>query len=170
MASKNNPPGTDGVLAEFKKCGITHVVWLPDGEANFIHDALDQAAGLKFVQVCREGEILAIAAGLIIGGAEPIVMMQNTGFFESGDSTRSIALDLILPIVMLIGYRGWRHGQPMSDSAGQLLEPTLDAWGIPHYLIESEKGFPIISKAHEEAHRTSKPVAVLIGKGREWVP
>ncbi len=111
-------------INELKSCGITHAVWLPDSEANFLYEAMIADADLQVVPVCREGESFAIALGLIIGGKTPAVLIQDTGFFESGDSVRGLALDGKLPLLTLIGYRGWRHGRPMADSTGQLSNPT----------------------------------------------
>ena len=118
---------------------------------------------LDLVPVCREGETMAIAAGLWVGGKRPIVLRQNTGIFEAGDSIRGLGLDVNQPLVMLVGYRGWsRHGLT-KDSAARFIEHILHAWGITYYLIETDEDADRISLAIEEADRTSKPVAVLVG-------
>ena len=151
------------VLDELKKCGITHLVWLPDGETKVMYQAALNQHELALVPVCREGEAIAIAAGLMLGGKEPVVLHQNTGLFESGDSIRGLALELRLPLLLLISYRGWRRHAPMTDSAGIFTEPILDAWGIKHYLVETDEDVEIISIGYKEAHQTNKPVAILIG-------
>lgn len=153
----------DKILSELLKCGITHIVWLPDSETRFMYDALMSRPELTLVPVCREGEAIAIAAGLIFGGKNPVVLHQNTGFFESGDSVRGLALDLGLHFLLLIGYRGWRHDPPITDSAAIFIEPILDAWGIKHYLVETDKDAERISVGYNEARETRKPVAILIG-------
>ncbi len=51
-------------INELKSCGITHAVWLPDSEANFLYEAMIADADLQVVPVCREGESFAIALGL----------------------------------------------------------------------------------------------------------
>lgn len=64
---------------------------------------------------------------------------------------------------MLIGYRGWdRHGVTR-DSAARFIEHILHAWGIDYYLVEVDDDAPRISLAFEQADRTSRPVAVLLG-------
>ncbi len=155
------------VLETFKSMGVTHIVWLPDSETGFLYEALTADGSIKLVPVCREGEALAIAAGLWVGGARPLVLIQNTGLFESGDSVRGLGLDVGLPVVMVIGYRGWRGGGPMEDSAGVYTEPILKAWGINYYLVESDQDLARIPAAQAEAVKTSKPVAVLIGQEYE---
>ncbi len=74
-----------------------------------------------------------------------------------------MAIDQKIPKVWLIGDRGWKGGADMTDSAGVFTEPILDAWGVDHYLIESDEDAAYITKAFEEAERANKPVACLIG-------
>ena len=154
---------TPAVLDELHKNGVTHVVWLPDSETNFMYRQMVADPDLHLVPVCREGESIAIAAGLWVGGKKPVVLIQNTGLFESGDSVRGLALDINYPLVMMVGYRGWtRHGIT-PDSAGRYTEPILHAWGINYYLVETDDDVDRISTAFEEAERTQRPVACLMG-------
>ena len=155
-----HPPA---IIAELKKNDVTHVVWLPDSETNFMYEMLINDTSLDLVPVCREGETMAIAAGLWVGGKKPVVLIQNTGIFESGDSIRGLGLDINQPLVMLVGYRGWvRHGLT-ADSAARFIEHILHAWGISYYLVEADEDADRISIALEEAERTQKPVEVLMG-------
>jgi len=158
---------SERVIQTLKELGFTHVVWLPDSEANFMYQTLSTDPDLKLVQVCREAETMAIAVGLVIGGKQPVCLIQNTGLMESGDSLRGLVLDHKIPMLIMVGYRGWRGGAPMTDSAAIYLEPILDAWGVQHYLIESDNDRGRIAEAWKEAQETSRPVAVLIGREYE---
>ena len=92
-----------------------------------------------------------------------MVIIQNTGLFESGDSIRGLALDIGIPLVVMVGYRGWtRHGVT-SDSSARFTEPILHAWGINYYLVEGDEDAERISTAFEEAQRTERPVSCLMG-------
>lgn len=163
MTSQQSLLSPSSVIEQFKKNGITHVVWLPDSETNWMYMAMQEEPSFDLIPVTREGEALAIAAGLYAGGKKPVCLIQNTGMFESGDSIRGIALDVNLPVVMMIGYRGWtRHGVT-PDSAARFTEPILDAWGIKYYLVESDADADRISTAFEEAEATNRPVAILVG-------
>ena len=151
------------ILDQLVRNGVTHVVWLPDSETNFMYEQMVSEPGIHLVPVCREGESMPIAAGLWVGGKRPVVLIQNTGMFESGDSIRGLTLDVDFPLVMMIGYRGWtRHGA-MTDSAATFTEPILDAWGISHYLVETDGDVDRISAAFDEAERSRRPVACLMG-------
>ena len=153
----------DAILEQLKNNDVTHVVWLPDSETNFMYSRLIGEPSLDVIPICREGEGMPISAGLWIGGKKPVTMIQNTGMFESGDSIRGWALDIDFPLVLMIGYRGWtRHGLTR-DSAARFTEPILHAWGINYYLIETDEDAPRITMAFEEAERDNRPVACLLG-------
>ena len=164
MAVSNATLQAATVLDELGSCGVTHIIWLPDSETGFMYEAM-RASQLTLVPVCREGESMAIAAGLLMGGKRPVVLIQSTGLYESGDSVRGLCLDLQLPLLLMIGYRGYPgRGRPAADSAARFLEPILDTWGIPHYVVDSDATCHQISEAHQQAQATSHPVAVLMGR------
>ncbi|MBI3936136.1 MAG: hypothetical protein HY323_04105 [Betaproteobacteria bacterium] len=151
------------VLEEMKKNGVTHVVWLPDSETNWLYLLMKAEPSLRLVAVGREGLACSAAAGLSVGGKTPIVLIQNTGLMDSGDSIRGWLLGLNIPVVLMVGYRGWtRHGVTQ-DTAATYTERFLNAFGISYYLVESDADAARISVAFEEARKTARPVAVLIG-------
>ena len=158
------PLNAQVMIDALKKCGATHMVWLPDTESGFLYDSLSTDPDLKIVPVTREGETFAIAQGLLMGGKKPVVCIQNTGFFESGDSIRGIWIDLKLPIMALIGYRGYEGGGPSADSAATFLEPILNAWGIPFEIVENDAQVErVVPKMFQQAIDRPGPAAVLIG-------
>lgn len=162
MTSQQGILSPAALIQEFKKNGVTHVVTLPDSETNYLYEQMVAEPSLDVVPVAREGETMAIAAGLIVGGKVPVCLIQNTGMFESGDSLRGMALDLNMPMVLVVGYRGWtRHGAT-PDSAARFTEPYLHTWGINYYIVEYDADAPRISAAFAEAKATNRPVAVLV--------
>jgi sulfopyruvate decarboxylase subunit alpha len=146
------------ILEEFKRCGITHIVWLPCFQLGFIYEAMMNQDEIKLVPVCREGEGIAVAAGLILGGKKPVVLYQNTGLYESGDSMRMVTFELHLPLLIMLGYRGWQG----TDSAGVIMEPTLDAWQVKYHILKIGEDVGKIALADKEAQATRKPVAILM--------
>src|SRR5258707_8354179 len=150
------------VLGEIKKNGVSHIVWLPDSETNWLYVLMKAEPSLYVVAVSREGLAYSLAAGLSAGGKTPVILIQNTGLMESGDSLRGWALGLNIPVVLMVGYRGWtRHGVN-TDTAATYTERFLNAFGITYYLVETSADAPRISIAFEEARRTQRPVAVLM--------
>jgi sulfopyruvate decarboxylase subunit alpha len=150
------------VLAQLKKNAVSHVVWLPDSETNWLFVLMKAEPSLTLVGVTREGLAFSTAAGVWAGGKTPVILIQNTGLMESGDSLRGWALGINVPVVMMVGYRGWtRHGVN-TDTAATYTERFLNAFGINYYLIEDDSDAPRISIAFEEAKKTKRPVAVLV--------
>ena len=161
VESANLNPET--VLAEMKKNGVTHVVWLPDSETNWLYMLMKNDPELDLIPVSREGQAFSVAAGLSVGGKNPIILIQNTGMMESGDSLRGWCLGMNIPVVMMVGYRGYtRHGVN-SDTAATYTERFLNAFGIQYYLVENDADAERISVAFEEAQATKRPVAILVG-------
>lgn len=151
------------VVEEMKKHGVTHVVWLPDSETNWLYLLMKAEPSLRLVAVPREGLACSAAAGLAAGGKIPLILIQNTGLMESGDSLRGWLLGLEIPVVLMVGYRGWRRHGVTPDTAAVYTERFLNAFGINYYLVESDADAPRISAAFEEARKTRRPVAVLVG-------
>ena len=157
------------IVEAMQQCGVSHVVWLPDSESRFMYDALT-GSPLRLVPVCREGEAFGIAAGLHLGGKTPVVLIQNTGLFESGDVLRGNILNMKLPLLLMVGYRGYHEmvsKQGPADSAATFTEPILDAWGIAHYLVDTDDDVPKIADAFQESRQQQRPVAILIGREYE---
>ena len=151
------------VLEEMKKNGVSHVVWLPDSETNWLYMLMKEDPTLDLIAVSREGQAFSTAAGLSVGGKKPIILIQNTGLMESGDSLRGWGLGLNIPVVIMVGYRGYtRHGVN-SDTAATYTEPFLNAFGIQYYLVENDADSERISVAFAEAEHTKRPVAILVG-------
>lgn len=143
--------------------GVTHVVGVPDNATRLIFVMLDQDSSIQVVSVCREGEAWAIASGLWVGGKYPVVIIQNTGFLESGDALRGTAIEMGVPLLAIIDYRGHQTlGKPNMDSAASFFEPTLRAWQIPYQFLKDEKESEIIRSAQREAYALERPVAVLM--------
>ncbi|MGI8913318.1 MAG: thiamine pyrophosphate-binding protein [Chloroflexota bacterium] len=157
---------TAEILRRLKRHGVTHFVWLPDSESAVLYDLVRRDADISLVQVCREGESFAVAAGLFVAGKKPVVVIQSTGFFESGDSVRGLALWLRLPLLLLIGYRGWQPDGQAQDTAARFLEPVLDAWRIDHRIVQSSDDIDLFEAALAEAEEGSTLSAVLIAA--EW--
>lgn len=154
----------EAVLEEFKKNGVTHIVWLPDSETNWLYQLIKAEPTLTLIPVSREGQAISTAAGLAVGGKKPVVLIQNTGMMEAGDSIRGWGLSMNTPVVLMIGYRGYtRHGVNSASDVANFTEPFLNALGIRYYLIENNDDASRISVAFEEAKRTRRPVAVLVG-------
>jgi len=151
------------LLDEFKKNNVTHVITIPDSETNYLYELMLKQDWLDVVPISREGEASATALGLAVAGKVPVVLIQNTGMMESGDSIRGMALDAGFPMVFVVGYRGWTRRGVIRDSAAKYTEPFLNAFGLDYYFVENNSDGDRITTAFEQAISTNRPVVVLIG-------
>lgn len=148
--------------------GITHALIIPDSESRRLFDALNAAPGIDVITPTREGESIAIAAGLWTGGAHPVVVIQNTGLMEAGDALRGCALGPSVPLRLMVGWRGYggaMAGATPIDSAYTYTEPLLEAWGIPTWHLMSDDDLDVIATMDRTATTTHRPAAVLTGYG-----
>lgn len=149
-----------------KDLEVTHVVTIPDGESRLLFEALTDDPDTTVISPTREGEGLAIAAGLWVGGCKPMVLLQNTGLMEAGDALRGCGIGPSIPLMLLIGWRGYPGalaGRLPIDSAYLFTEPLLDAWEVPHWRLMSDEDLPVLAEMDRVASVTSKPAAVLFG-------
>lgn len=154
------------IVSACKQCGITHVIWVPDSELGAWESALTSDALLKLVRVCREGEAIALAGGLLLGGQRPLVAIQCTGLFEAGDALRNVVHDMKLPLFLLVGVRSYylhQQGQT-SDSCPVFTEPILQAWQLPYVLLERRHSAADFVAAYQEAQKERRAGAVLLAE------
>lgn len=155
------------VTEALETCGITHVVWIPDSHLGTWETALQQSNSIKLVRACREGEAIAIAGGLILGGAKPVVMIQCTGLFEAGDALRNIVHDLKLPLILIVGVRSYVAHQAgkTTDNCPVFTEPIMKAWQVPYTVLfpETASGSDLIA-ALRNLQRVPESGAILIAE------
>lgn len=153
------------IVNALKRHQITHAIGVPDNGSARIYELLRGEPEIEVITVTREGEAFAVASGLYVGGKKPVIIIQNTGFLESGDAFRGTVVNMRVPVVVFIGYRGYHNrdadGQWV-DSVASFLEPTLKAWNLPYEMLETDNDIRCIGAAFEKTAETSLPAAVLL--------
>lgn len=147
-----------------QQCGVTHVVWIPDSEVGPWDAALATTGTPRLLRPTREGEAVALAGGLCLGGARPLVIIQCTGLFEAGDALRNFIHDLRLPLVLLIGVRSAQAAQAgrSSDSCPVFTEPILDAWQLPYHWLPPSYTATDLESALQRYFKGRRAGAILI--------
>ena len=94
-------------------------------------------------------------------------LIQYTGFLDSINAIRGVAVEYRQPICMMIGLLGHDPSTTPRNSPRygvRIIEPILDAMGIPHRLINEDADVAKIRPAIEDAYAASHPGALLIGR------
>ena len=165
------------------RAGVTHVVGIPDNTSGPLFDTVQRHATIRLITVTREGEAFALASGLWLGGAPPLVVIQNTGLLEAGDAIRGTAHRMGAPIPFIVTGRGYakmeRAGvtrdaertrelltRPDVDSTALFTEPTLDAWGIPWGRCSGEDDMvEALGDLISDAATGLRPTALIVTRG-----
>lgn len=173
-----NPPGgpsASGLFAALRTGGTTHAVTVPDFVQFALHEAIrTEGSGIRQVFACSEDQALTTATGLYVGGASPVVMMQNQGFYKCLNTLRATCLDAGVPMVLLVGQFGRElenFGQPARESRRsmvRLIEPLLEAIGVPYWNIDEEADVAHCPAAFTHAKVTEGPAVLLIGRNVTW--
>jgi sulfopyruvate decarboxylase TPP-binding subunit len=156
----------EAILGELQALGITHAINVPDTHQRTLLAALARQQQIRLLTACTEDEALAINAGLYVGGAKPIISIQNTGLLAAMNNVKGIAMDARVPTCMLVGYFGRDvHKSPRDNPsrAIHLIEPTLEAWGIRYYPLEHPDQLHVIQEAYQHSLQTLGPSVVLVG-------
>ncbi len=162
------------IIEQLKQARVRYVLSVPD-----LHTSLGLLMPIasdpefELIRVCKEDECLGIAAGLTYGDKRAAILVQYTGFLYAMNAIRGVAVQQKLPIVLMIGLLGKEPGVAPTDSKRygvRIIEPILDAMGIPHMCVETDADVPAISAVFEEAWRESRPRAILIGGRPEAQP
>jgi phosphonopyruvate decarboxylase len=165
------------ICDELKRNGVEYIAWVPDSETHFMHDSMLNDRSLRVIQVCAEGEAIAICAGMHLGGKRGVVLIENQGAFDSGNVLKW-AVNLHFPLVLFIGNLGYLGYQnPESTPAGkkkkgegEITEAFLEALGIRYERVNSDQDVGKISEAFSRAERDSKPIALLLTSADDFVP
>ena len=146
--------------------GVTHILSVPDTHQLTLLSLLMADPELTTITLSTEDEALCVNAGLWIGGAEPLVVIQNVGLFAAMNALRGVAMDMHVPTCMLVGQYGRDVRRPVeenSSSGVRLIEPLLQTLGVAFYRLDHESNVGLLRKAFDESRSGRKPVVVLIG-------
>ena len=156
------------IIAAVKASGVEFVLSVPD-----IHTSagllrpIASDPGFRLIRVCKEDECIGIASGMHYTDRRALVLIQYTGFLDSLNAIRAVAVEYKQPIVMMIGLLGHEAERSPIESGRygvRIIEPICDAMGIPHHLIAQDSDVAKIKPAIDKAYADSFPVALLIGR------
>jgi sulfopyruvate decarboxylase TPP-binding subunit len=155
------------IATVLEELGISHVITVPDSTVGQWQTAIEHRGRTRLIRVCREGEAWEVAAGLYLGGATPLVMIQCTGLFESGDALRNVLYDWKIPIFSVIGYRSYLNQDTLpGDTCLVFTEPVLRAWEIDYRLITDASQIGEIGEHYTACRNAQRPGAILVAEGK----
>jgi len=158
------------VIESLKEAGINTIVILPDSRFKELYPALASDPYFRYIPVTNEGEGVAIAAGVMLGGRGAVMLMENSGLRVAIETlsrlghTHEIPVFMIMSYVGDIGERNWwgiTHGLNMVS--------LLQAMHIPYIIVRKDDEIKdaIVRAKHHTAVSKYHVAVVLSGEVTE---
>jgi len=116
------------------KNGIENFIGVPDSTLKyFISQGIKNK---KIIISTREEEAIGIAVGMSLSKSKSLVFMQNAGFANSLSTITSLVQLYKIPLIFLIGWRGYlSRDAPEHKKIGKIQPELLKILGIPSKII-----------------------------------
>lgn len=119
--------------------GVNIAISVPCSFLKSLLAAID--ADLRITHICAasEAEAVGIAAGAWLVGRRPILLMQNSGFFECLNSIASLLFPLSAPLLLIVSGRGafGIRDEPHHAVVGRHFERFAEILGLPFCVLSS---------------------------------
>ncbi|HLG10952.1 MAG TPA: hypothetical protein VI876_04255 [Dehalococcoidia bacterium] len=145
--------------------GVSHVLIVPDTHQKTLLASLTQDTSLQMLTFSTEDEAICVNAGMWIGGAESVVIIQNVGLFAAMNALRGVAIDLRVPTCMLVGQFNRDVTVPVEENkntAVRYMEPVLETLDVPVYTIDRADDVGLLSTAFAQSRAERRPTVVLV--------
>ena len=116
---------------------IENFVGVPDSTMKYF---IDQGLKKKKILIAtREEEAIGIGSGMALSKSSSLVFMQNAGFANSISTITSLVQLYKIPIIFLIGWRGFlKNDAPEHAAIGKIQPRLLEIIGMPAKIVTDE--------------------------------
>ena len=120
------------------KNNIQNFVGVPDSTLKyFIEQGLKKN---KILITTREEEAIGIAIGMTLSESPSLVFMQNAGFANSISTITSLVQLYEIPLIFLIGWRGYlKNDAPEHEKIGKVQPKLIEIITLDSKIITEKK-------------------------------
>lgn len=117
--------------------GIENFVGVPDSTMkHFIAEGIKHE---KILIATREEEAIGIAVGMTLSNSHSVVFMQNAGFANSISTITSLLQLYEIPLILLIGWRGYlKSDAPEHSKIGKIQPKLIKLLGLESKVVKDE--------------------------------
>ncbi len=166
--TSTNPLHGAAIIDAIKAAGTRHVIALPDiVTCDGVLWPMTHDPDLRVVTVCKEDEGVSICAAMSYANERAVLLIQHTGFLDSINAIRAIAIEYSLPVVMIVGLQGMEPDRMPSESAKygiQIMEPLLNAMDLSYSIVCDDAQAAAMSAMIDEAYASSKPFVFVVAR------
>ena len=142
------------------KQGVKNFIGVPDSTLKkFIEEGLKKK---KIIIATREEEAIGIAVGTTLSKSKTLVFMQNAGFANSLSTITSLVQLYKIPIIFLIGWRGYLSDDaPEHTKIGKIQPELIKILGLSSKIV-TEKNWKNAAKWAMKENQKGIPCALII--------
>ena len=142
------------------KNGIEDFIGVPDSTMKYIID--EGLKKNKILITTREEEAIGIASGISMSGKKSLVFMQNAGFANSLSTITSLVQLYEIPMILLIGWRGYlKNDAPEHEKIGKIQPKLIEILALDSKII-TEKNWKTNCNWALKKIRDKKPCALIV--------
>jgi len=147
----------------------THVLWLPSSTLKGVIEHVErraQDAVFASIPLTREEEGIGIAGGLVLGGAKPLLIVQDNGIGNALTALTTFSQPYHLPLMMIVSQRGGLNEyNSMIHTFTERVDEIVQAAGLRFFKLDEripvERWATSTVAAWEHAYMTHRPVLLL---------
>ena len=140
--------------------GIENFVGVPDSTMKYF---IDQGFKKnKILITTKEEEAIGIAAGMSLSKSDSLVFMQNAGFANSLSTITSLVQLYQIPMIFLIGWRGFlKNDAPEHTKIGKIQPKLLQTLSLQSKIL-NEKNWKTSCDWALKLIKDKKPCALIL--------
>jgi sulfopyruvate decarboxylase TPP-binding subunit len=139
---------------------IQNFIGVPDSTLKyFIEQGLKKN---KILITTNEEEAIGISVGMTLSQSPSLVFMQNAGFANSISTITSLIQLYEIPLIFLIGWRGYlKNDAPEHEKIGKIQPKLIEILALDSKII-TEKNWKISCNWALKKIRNQKPCALIV--------
>ena len=140
--------------------GVENFIGVPDSTLKqFIRTGIKKK---KIIISTREEEAIGITAGMALSNSKSLVFMQNAGFANSLSTITSLIQLYEIPIIFLIGWRGFlKNDAPEHEKIGKVQPKLIEILALDSKII-TEKNWKVSCNWALKKIQNKKPCALIV--------
>ena len=164
------PAGAKSRAPEFvealKAAGYDFFATVPCSLLKGAISILENEPADTYVCAVREDAACGFACGAWMGGRQPVVLCQNSGFSVSINALLSLLKMYGTPCLFVVSWRGYEgKDAPEHIETGEIMLDQLKLLRVPYEVLEPEQMEEQIGSLTEQMKATRKPVALVVRPG-----
>ena len=155
-----NKTTQEKIFKYLNKNGIENFIGVPDSTMkHFINYGLENN---KIIITTREEEAIGISVGFSLSKSKTLVLMQNAGFANSLSTITSLVQLYKIPLIFLIGWRGYLpKDAPEHTKIGKIQPELIKILGLQSRVV-TEKNWKSVCEWALRKNEKKNPCALIV--------